>query len=45
MCGNITMESGVQRQISNEAGRSEDIEGDYEEKIAGENSVMAGYDQ
>ena len=32
MCGNITMKSGEQRQIS----RSQDIEGDYEKEIAAE---------
>ena len=35
MCGNIMMKSGVQKPIY-EAGRSQDIEGDYEKEIAAE---------
>ena len=39
------MESGGAETNIYEAGRSEDIEGDYEEKDCRRNSVMAGYDQ
>ena len=36
MCGNITMKSGGAETNIYEAGRSQDIEGDYEKEIAAE---------
>ena len=35
---------GVPRPICYAAGRSEDVDGDYEEKISSGDSVLAGYD-
>ena len=36
---------GVPRPMCYAAGRSEDIDGDYEEKISSRDPFLAGYDQ
>ena len=44
MCGSMRTVSGEQRQNIYEAGRSQDIEGNYEEAIAKRDFIMARYD-